>query len=76
MADKLEQLKQEKEQEGKQAEVRITTAVKPTVLLAETTDDLIRKRDGARRYLEQAGVDVSQPGPTMGSRAQITRRRF
>ena len=66
LANKLEQLKQEKEQEGKQAEVQITTAVKPMVLLAETTDDLIRHRDGVRRYLEQAGVDVVPAGTYYG----------
>src|SRR5262249_56780268 len=48
LADKLEDLKQENEQQEKQTEVRITTATKPTVLLAEPTDDRIRKRDRGR----------------------------
>jgi TIR domain-containing protein len=66
LADKLEELKQEKEQEGKDAEVRITTAAKPMVLLAETTDDLMRKRDEVRRYLELAGVDIVPAGTYYG----------
>ncbi len=33
-------------------------ARRPAVLLAETTDDLLRKRDEVRRYLDQAGIDV------------------
>lgn len=66
LATKLEQLKQEKEQEGKHPEVQITTAVKPTVLLAETTDDLIRHRDAVRRYLEQAGIDIAPAGTYYG----------
>jgi hypothetical protein len=66
LADKLEDLKQEKEQQEKQTEVRITTATKPTVLLAEPTDDLIRKRDEVRRYLELAGVDIVPAGTYYG----------
>jgi hypothetical protein len=66
LADKLEELKREKDQRGKHTEFRITTAAKPTVLLGETTDDLIRQRDGVRRYLEQAGVDVVPAGTYYG----------
>jgi hypothetical protein len=32
------------------------------VLLAETTDDLLRRRDEARRYLQQAGIEVLPSG--------------
>lgn len=39
---------------------------RPTVLLAETTDDLLRKRDEVRRYLEQAGVLVLPTGTYYG----------
>jgi hypothetical protein len=38
----------------------------PAVLLAETTDDLVRKRDEARRYLEQAGIAVLPSGTYYG----------
>jgi hypothetical protein len=36
------------------------------VLLAETTDDLIRRRDEARRYLEQAGITILPNGTYYG----------
>ena len=66
LADKLGKLKQEKQQQGQQAEVRVTTTAKPTVLLAETTDDLMRKRDDVRRYLEQASIDIVPAGTYYG----------
>lgn len=39
---------------------------RPTVLLAETTDDLLRRRDELQRYLEQAGVNVLPSGSYYG----------
>jgi hypothetical protein len=39
---------------------------RPLVLLAETTDDLVRKHDEARRYLEQAGIGVLPSGTYYG----------
>jgi TIR domain len=66
LAEKLDELKRETALDSKKAEVRIATPPKPTVLLAETTDDLMRKRDEARRYLEQAGVDILPAGTYYG----------
>jgi hypothetical protein len=39
---------------------------RPVVLLAETTDDLLRRRDEVQRYLEQAGIDVLPSGTYYG----------
>lgn len=63
MAEKLDELKNKgrqpaPEQEKCREQIRVTTAAQPAVLLAETTDDLIRRRDEARRYVEQAGIAV------------------
>lgn len=73
MADKLDEMKKQKGLEQTAAPkpeerepLRVTTTAKPTVLLAETTDDLIRKRDEARRYLEQAGISVVPAGSYYG----------
>jgi hypothetical protein len=73
LADKLKELRREGES-ARQAQAALMTVPatpapasgKPAVLLAETTDDLIRKRDEARRYLEQAGVDVLPAGTYYG----------
>ncbi len=83
IAEKLDELKKKKELE-RSIEVkrdseptRVTTAAGPggpAVLLAETTDDLIRKRDEARRYLEQAGITVFPAGSYYGlARAEYER---
>lgn len=73
LADKLKELKREGERAAVvQQPAALMTAPaapasgKPAVLLAETTDDLIRKRDEARRYLEQAGIDVLPAGTYYG----------
>ena len=62
IAAKLDELKQQKDRQQVNApdrtEPRVVMAAKPTVLLAETTDDLMRKRDDVRRYIEQAGFDI------------------
>jgi TIR domain len=78
MAEKLDELKRRKELEQKELAraiaakpeerqpLRVTVTERPAVLLAETTDDLIRKRDEARRYLEQAGIAVLPAGSYYG----------
>ena len=72
MAEKLDDLKREKERERstevkRESEpIRVVVADRPAALLAETTDDLIRKRDDARRYLEQAGITVLPAGSYYG----------
>jgi hypothetical protein len=73
MADKLDEMKKQKELQQTAARkpderepLRVTTTAKPAVLLAETTDDLIRKRDDARRYLEQSGIRVVPAGSYYG----------
>jgi hypothetical protein len=74
LAEKLDQLKREREVEQQKGPgqsrtdaVGVTTNPSgPVVLLAETTDDLVRKRDEARRYLELAGVNVRPVGTYYG----------
>src|SRR5262249_39630488 len=73
MAEKLDELKRQKELEKtatpkweERQQLHVTTTARPEVLLAETTDDLIRKRDEARRYLEQAGIAVLPAGSYYG----------
>jgi len=73
MAEKLDELKRQKELEKtappkpeERQQLHVTTTARPSVLLAETTDDLIRKRDEARRYLEQAGIAVLPAGSYYG----------
>jgi hypothetical protein len=71
MAEKLDELKRENERQAPQPApqpqaVRASVAGQPAVLLAETTDDLIRRRDEARRYLEQAGIAVRPAGSYYG----------
>jgi hypothetical protein len=72
MADKLGELKRQAEVAKVAAppesngQMQITGGQRPAVLLAETTDDLVRKRDEARRYLEQAGIDVLPTGTYYG----------
>jgi TIR domain len=39
---------------------------RPAVLLAETTDDLVRRRDEVQRYLQQSGIDVLPAGTYYG----------
>jgi hypothetical protein len=56
LAEKLDELK--KAPPAGQVQTSISVSARPAVLLAETTDDLVRKRDDARRYLEQNGIDV------------------
>jgi hypothetical protein len=46
---------------------------KPAVLMAEVTDDLELRRDEARRYLNQAGIDVLPTGPYRLVRADFER---
>jgi hypothetical protein len=69
MADKLDEMKKQKEREQTAAPrepLHVSTTAKPAVLLAETTDDLIRKSDDARRYLEQSGIRVVPAGSYYG----------
>ncbi len=63
IADKLEQLKQQSAQ-GTAPKVSAAPAApqRKAVLLAETTDDLLRKREEAQRYLQQAGTEVLPSG--------------
>ncbi len=55
-----------RQKRGDRASTLIAVAPRPAVLLAETTDDLIRKREDAQRYLEQAGIDVVPSGSYYG----------
>ena len=73
MAEKLDELKKRSPQPTPaiaavedSAPIRVATTSPRSVLLAETTDDLIRKRDDARRYLEQAGLAVLPGGSYYG----------
>jgi hypothetical protein len=72
IAEKLDELKREgvtTGREGPKETGRVSPAStdrRPAVLLAETTDDLMRKRDEARRYLEQAGINVLPAGTYYG----------
>jgi hypothetical protein len=68
MAKKLVDLKSaaEKKQSDRKDQERIVVASKPTVLLAETTDGLMRKREDVHRYLEQAGIDIVPAGSYYG----------
>ncbi|MGB6535649.1 MAG: toll/interleukin-1 receptor domain-containing protein [Xanthobacteraceae bacterium] len=68
MAKKLVDLRAAaaKMQDEKKDQERITVAPKATVLLAESTDGLMRKREDVRRYLEQAGIDIMPVGSYYG----------
>ena len=71
IAEKLKELKREasRAQAAQPTPATVAASVangKPAVLLAETTDDLMRKRDEARRYLEQAGIEVLPAGTYYG----------
>ena len=73
IADKLDELKRSvapAEAIGEAKKISRVAATSgergPAVLLAETTDDMVRKRDEARRYLDQAGIAVLPSGSYYG----------